>query len=194
MKLLLCTDMHGNMLYLDKLKQLAKQVDVVICAGDFTQFEHNIDVILKHMNGWGKQVLLIHGNHEDNDSVRKLIMKMPFLFLIHDQPFQKRDVTFYGWGGGGFNMSDPSFAKRAEQHFQKSSGKRVLVIHGPPYNTIMDNVHEGHVGNKSYTEIIKKYQPNLVVCGHIHETFGTQDKIGKSIIINPGPKGKIIEL
>ena len=34
----------------------------------------------------------------------------------------------------------------------------------------------------------------LVICGHIEENFGQIDNIGKTIIINPGDKGQILEV
>ena len=73
--------------------------------------------------------------------------------------------------------------------------KNVLVFHQPPFGTKLDKISEvGHVGNKSMTKIIKSIKPILSVSGHIHETFNITDKIGKTILINPGPEGRIISI
>jgi Icc-related predicted phosphoesterase len=40
--------------------------------------------------------------------------------------------------------------------------------------------------------MIEKLRPNKCICGHIHETFGLEDKLGNTDIVNAGPKGKII--
>ena len=58
----------------------------------------------------------------------------------------------------------------------------------------MDKLNGSFVGNKSYTSFIKKHQPDVVLCGHIHENAGKEDKIGKSRILNPGPTGMLINL
>jgi Icc-related predicted phosphoesterase len=54
-----------------------------------------------------------------------------------------------------------------------------------------------HVGDEYFTEYIKKYQPQLFLCGHMHEYQGLK-KLGKTSIINVGDgaegKGTIIEL
>jgi hypothetical protein len=36
---------------------------------------------------------------------------------------------------------------------------------------------------------IEERQPDVVVCGHIHEARG-MDRLGKSVLVNCGPAGK----
>jgi Icc-related predicted phosphoesterase len=43
-----------------------------------------------------------------------------------------------------------------------------------------------HAGSKLIREFIEMYQPDLCLCGHIHEARNS-DHIGKTIIVNPGP-------
>ncbi len=67
----------------------------------------------------------------------------------------------------------------------------ILITHSPPYG-ILDNVKSvGHVGSKKILKFIKKYQPKIVFCGHIHEGRGKK-KIGKSLVINCGSRGDYI--
>jgi Icc-related predicted phosphoesterase len=42
--------------------------------------------------------------------------------------------------------------------------------------------------------VIEETNPDLCICGHIHETFGKHDQIGNTKIINVGPKGVIINI
>jgi Icc-related predicted phosphoesterase len=46
-----------------------------------------------------------------------------------------------------------------------------------------------HVGSKSVRDFIEREQPDVVICGHIHEARG-QDAIGRSKIVNCGPASK----
>lgn len=42
-----------------------------------------------------------------------------------------------------------------------------------------------HVGSKSVKRFLKEYQPLLGLHGHIHESYAS-DKIGKTLLVNPG--------
>ena len=76
-------------------------------------------------------------------------------------------------------------------------GRKIFVLHYPPkgvFDIIKDksNPHNGKSsGIEFFTEAIKKYKPELVLCGHMHEYQGAK-KLGKSLVVNPGDaeKGK----
>ena len=79
--------------------------------------------------------------------------------------------------------------------FNWRKGKKVILItHGPPHGTKLDFLSMGHVGSKSYRNWIKKEQPILALSGHLHETFGKKDKIGKTLVINVGPEGMVFKV
>jgi len=160
----------------------------------------------------GKKVLLIPGNHESEKEVRKAISELKNISYI-DESYEKVDnVLVFGYGGGGFSLVDPEFEKLAKkfqkiilprkirwkfwekEKEQKKKEKVILMTHAPPYDTKVDLILEDHCGTKSITDFIKKVKPDLVVCGHLHETAGVQDKIGTTKIINPGPYGKVLKI
>jgi hypothetical protein len=45
-----------------------------------------------------------------------------------------------------------------------------------------------------YRKFVERMKPKLMICGHLHENVGMQDKIGKTIVIHPGWEGMVIEL
>lgn len=62
----------------------------------------------------------------------------------------------------------------------------ILVSHTPPFGTTVDRLRSGtHVGSSAIRAFIEERQPDLCICGHIHEAAGT-DRIGKTPIYNPG--------
>lgn len=199
MRVLAFADVHGSMATLKVLKKKAKNVDLILCLGDFTVFEMDMPKILKKINALGKDVLLIHGNHEYPDEVARLCKKHKRITFLYNKIKIVGNCLFMGYGGGGFALKDKTFdklgkkwAKEMKKHKDKKS---VLMLHGPPYGTKLDELYAGvHCGNKSYTRFIKKYKPHFVFAGHIHECFGNVEKLNGSILRNPAPDGRIIRM
>ena len=48
--------------------------------------------------------------------------------------------------------------------------------------------------SKSIRKAVEKFKPNLLLCGHIHEAEGIEDRIGNTKVINVGKEGKIINI
>lgn len=195
MRILVFTDHHGSPEDLRKIAEKAKDVDYIICPGDFTIFENEIEYIMEQMNKLPKKVFLLHGNHEEKETVEFLSKHFKNLEFIHKKVVKIKDVAIIGYGGGGFTIHDPEFEHWIKSTKEHTKGKKVILItHGPPYGTKLDFLSMGYVGNKSYRKYIKKEQPLYALSGHLHETFGKKDRIGKTIVINVGPEGMVIEV
>ena len=193
MKLLAFVDLHGSKKALRRIESKAKKADVVVCAGDLTVFENGIEEILKRLDKIGKPVLIIHGNHETTD-IGKRCRRYKNIHYIHKRIVMLNGFQFIGYGGGGFSQRERQFERFIEKNKGRITGKTVLVTHAPPYNTKLDRIMRQHCGNKSYRKFIAKFKPLLHICGHLHETHGKTDKIGKTHIMNPGAEGKTIEI
>ncbi|MBO4300072.1 MAG: metallophosphoesterase family protein [Desulfovibrio sp.] len=63
---------------------------------------------------------------------------------------------------------------------------QVLVSHNPPKDTACDVIPGNvHVGSTAVREFLEKAQPEICVCGHIHEARAI-DRVGRTLVINPG--------
>jgi uncharacterized protein len=193
MRILAFTDVHANNEVLAVLTQRAQQADIILCAGDMSVFGMELIDVMEKINSWNKPVYFIHGNHEDEDIFSDMAEQFPNLHFIHAKEVEHAGISILGWGGGGFAKQDPALDAFAKQFTPKAN--RVIIFHGPPHGTTTDYL-DGYeyVGCKTRRKVVERLQPFLVLCGHIHENFGKQDKIGKSIVLNPGPVGKFIEL
>lgn len=69
--------------------------------------------------------------------------------------------------------------------FLKKNRDAIVISHAPPFK-ILDKTYNGlNRGSKILRDAIEKYQPPLVLCGHIHEAKGRK-KLGKTRVINLG--------
>jgi Icc-related predicted phosphoesterase len=197
MKLLSFVDLHGDNKLLKKLVARAKKedIDFVVAAGDLTQFETNLDYILNKLDSIEKPGLIIHGNHEEEDSIQKAVKKTKHCKEFHEKEVKIKDFIFLGYGGGGFSLEDPEFRKIARKWYgNHQRDKVILVTHAPPFGTSLDKLDKRHVGNKDIRSFIERIKPKLVICGHIHETAGKKDKLGETPVIHPGWEGMVVEL
>ncbi len=198
MKLLAFTDTHNNPTAYKKIKEQIKKhkPDLLVCCGDISIFEHSIEKAMRQLASLNLPMLIIHGNHESEQRLKKLCAFYPNITFLHEKTKEFGDITFVGYGGGGFARTEEEF-ERFAQKIQKNirSNAVVLLTHGPPHKTKLDHIYGDYVGCKSYTNFIKKNKNIiLAISGHIHDTAGKCDKIGKTLLINPGPYGRVIEI
>ena len=197
MKFLAFLDLHEDKKALKQLLECSArpEVEFIICAGDLTQFSRNIRFILWKFNELGKKIYLIPGNHESDKVFSEVLPDYPNFMNINNKAVEVDGYVLLGYGGGGFSSEDSDFRKIAREWYGKYKDKKtILVIHGPPFGTKTDLIENQYVGNKDYRAFIERIKPKLVICGHIHETAGMIDKIGETMVINPGWEGMFIEL
>jgi len=205
MKILAFTDFHGDEKIISKiLKKIKKEdPDILVCPGDFTVFGKNLNSIMSKFLV-GKPFVFIPGNHEDGEKSVYLFAKKPGALLVHQTGIVVRGILFVGSGGGIYGRNEPTLdiSKRLLsqkiKNFKKndSKGKVVFITHRPAHGTNCDFIPEirENVGAINIRKFIEKNPIDLHICGHIHECFNTQDKIGKTVTINPGPEGTVINI
>lgn len=191
-------DFYHSMQYIKKLEEKAKKhkPDVIVCAGDISLFENHIEELMKRISRIGKKILIIPGNHETGLLIKKICSFYDNMHDINKKIQQVDDYAFIGFTGEGFLRRDKELENFIKKIQPKIKGKKIiLVTHAPPYETKLDRIGRQHCGNKTVSNFIKANK-NIVleICGHIHENAGKEDKLNKAILINPGPKGKIIEI
>jgi Icc-related predicted phosphoesterase len=194
MKIAAITDIHARTGYpRDVIEQLQK-ADILLIAGDITNFgdREEAERIISELEVLNHKQLAIHGNCDRAGVVDVLRSRK---MNLHATTRLVGNVMFFGIGGCNKTpFHTPTEYSEEEIHdtlnrFKKIPGasRYVLVSHAPPHNTKLDKVFLGlHVGSKIIRNFIVDFQPDIVICGHIHESKGT-DHLGKTLIINPGP-------
>jgi hypothetical protein len=69
-----------------------------------------------------------------------------------------------------------------------------MVTHGHPSGTMMEKFSSFVKGSSGVKKAIDTFHPNILICSHVHEAQGIEEKIGNTKVMNVGKKGKIIEL
>ena len=76
----------------------------------------------------------------------------------------------------------------------KDFKKKIMVTHAHPVGSTMEKFSDFVPGSTSVREAIDKFKPDFLLCSHVHEAEGIEEKIGKTRVINVGKSGKIIEI
>lgn len=67
-----------------------------------------------------------------------------------------------------------------------ADGRVLAVIHNPPRDTPLDRLPGGlNVGSPAVRAFLEREQPDVCVCGHIHEAVGAT-WLGRCHVLNPG--------
>lgn len=88
-----------------------------------------------------------------------------------------------------YEIDEGEIARRIEAAYADVGDCQTLIFcpHAPPHATGCDRLASGeHVGSTAVRAFVERAQPDLVLCGHIHESRGS-DTIGRTRIVNPGP-------
>ncbi len=190
MRILAVADIHGSQYRLNLiLKNIDRySPDLIVICGDITQFGPG-ELAKTLLDQIPIETLTVTGNI-DSDDVKKGIDDSKAI-NIEMKKIIKKGIPFVGLSG----------TKTDEFKFLEDKkmvgNKTVIVSHVPPYG-LQDKIFIGlHGGSKELREIIDKYHPRLVLCGHIHEDPGYTENNG-SIIVNcsMGKRGEgaIIEI
>jgi Icc-related predicted phosphoesterase len=197
MKLLVFGDNHGDTHSFLHALEKAKDADVIVQLGDFTFFGQDIQALLALIATFPKQVILMHGNHEQEAIVRQLAQQHKNIRYSHKEIISVGEYDIITYGGGGFSIIDEEFEAFAE-HIKKNirnPNKTILILHAPPHDTALDNPFGNyHSGTVSFRKFIEEVQPLVVFAGHIHEGEGAFDYIEETLLHNPGPLGALINI
>jgi len=196
MKILAFTDIHASFRAFESIEKLVKQEDpdLLIDCGDISIFENELEYLVSRIAELGKKCLIIHGNHEGARRFAEACKPYKNIIFMHNNVHRINNYVFFGWGGGGFSLKDKVFEDAAKKAIEgiKKDDKIILFTHAAPYGTKVDYLFGEHAGNKSIRKFIERCKPIAALCGHLHENNGKSDKIGNTIVINPGPMGTVI--
>ena len=199
MKILALSDVHSDRDFMQKMaeKGAKEKVDLVILAGDIFTLDTWTEGLIQPFKDKGLEVAVIPGNHEGMAEINFIVEKYGATNL-HGYSLIKGDVGIFGCGYADIShhrLSDEQFFDTLKQAHDSLKGvkKKIMVTHVQPSDSIL-GLNMPNWGSKGVRKAIEEFQPEVHICGHIHETHGIEDVIGKTRSINVGKTGKIVEV
>jgi len=199
-KILASGDIHGDISLARNLADKAEKenVDLVVLCGDLTYAEQSTKGIIGPFKEKDKQVVLIPGNHETIATADYLAQKYDAVNL-HGYSMKIGNVGLFGAGGaniGLFQLDEDEFYKLLKKGHEKIKDlkTKIMVTHVHPADSKMEKFTQFFPGSTGIKKAIEAFKPNILLCSHVHEAEGIEEKIGSTKVINVGKKGKIIDI
>ena len=195
MRIAYVVDVHDRFAAVGQALDETGPVDVLVVGGDLTTFgtPEDADRALELWRPLAPVLLAVAGNCDSPAIDERLVAAGVSL--------DGRGVVIDGVGLAGVSAApyspldtphevpDDELGRRGAEALAELDGCRVRIFcpHAPPHGTACDRLRSGeHVGSPSLRALVEREQPDVVLCGHIHESRAV-DELGGTRIVNPGP-------
>jgi Icc-related predicted phosphoesterase len=198
LRLLAFSDLHRDLGRARLLVERSPDADVVVAAGDFASVHRGLDETIAELAQIETPTVLVPGNNETEDALRKACAGWDSAIVLHGEATEVGGVPFFGLGAGvPITPWDWSFDLSEEDAGAKLSDcpeRAVLVAHSPPMGHCDRSSAGEHLGSHAILAAIEAKHPSLALCGHIHESWGTETQVNGTRVMNLGPSGVEIEI
>jgi Icc-related predicted phosphoesterase len=196
MKLLIFSDIHGDLRALEKL--MAQEADYYFAAGDMVTWARGFDAAGEVLGRRAGKVYVLPGNHESHAQTVDMCRR----YGLED--FHGKTLEIGGFHVAGLGYSNPTPFHTPGEYSEKELAQRlepfaalsplILICHAPPWDTPLDRVRLGlHAGSRAVAEFLAKTPPRWFFCGHIHEAEGVETQIGPTRARNVGKRGYLLD-
>jgi uncharacterized protein len=195
MRVLITSDLHGSADALKRFMPMAKEADLLLFAGDLTDFGGATEAraLVGLFAGERSRLVAVPGNC-DKRGARDLLCAEG---LSADGLAIERGGTLVIGSGGAlrwtgmtpYERGDPDLAlslyKALEVCASAPDAPLIVLTHQPPKDSGADVRKGASVGSEALSEALDRIRPLLWVCGHIHESPGALF-VGGTLVVNPG--------
>ena len=200
LRILAAGDIHGDTSLAERLAEKAEKekCDLVILCGDLTMMERSTDNIIGPFKKRNEKVLILPGNHE-TVATADFLAELYGVKNIHGYSVKYGDVGIFGCGGaniGMFRLEEDEIYGLLKKGFDKIKylKKKIMATHVHPSESKIEKFTDFFPGSPGVKKAIDAFKPDILLCSHVHEAEGIEEKIGNTKVINVGKKGKIIEI
>jgi len=193
MKLLAFSDVHCDMGAVESLVERSREADAVAAVGDFARVHEGLEETIRGLSSIDVPALVVPGNNETDEALRAACEAWESAIVLHGESVEVDGVVFFGIGAGipttpwdwSFDLTD----READKLLEGMPEGAVLLSHSPPKG----HVDQGY-GSEAVLDAVQEKKARAVLCGHIHEEWGQESRIGDAVVRNLGPDGFLVEL
>jgi uncharacterized protein len=199
LRILAASDLHGDSKLVKRLAERAEKekVDLVVLCGDLTGWVETKNLI-RPFKDKNKRVLILPGNW-DSFATADFLASFYGVKNIHGYSAIYENVGFFGAGGaenapGPGRITEKEMMRSLEKAHSNLKGieRKIMVTHMHPAKS--QSEFSGIPGSDAVLKAIKKFKPDLLIHGHIHEAGGSDEFIYDTRVINVGREGAIIDI
>ena len=190
MRILAFSDLHHARARAEALVAASAEADLVIGAGDFCNHRQGLAEAMNLLGGIAAPMVVVPGNAESAAELRDAAHQGTR--VLHGEGMEFEGLRIFGLGYGvpetpfGDWSCDLGEAQ-AEALLAPCEAADILVLHSPPRG-VADLTSGGQsVGSTAIRAAIERVQPQLALCGHIHDSWGVAGLIGATKVVNLGP-------
>ena len=192
-KLLAFSDVHRDLDAARSLVERSAEADAVLAAGDFASVHEGLEEMIAALAPIERPTLLVPGNNETEEALRAACEGWDAATVLHGEAAEVDGVAFFGLGAGvpvtPWDWSFDLDESEAEAKLAGCPDGAVLVLHSPPQGHVDDGM-----GSEAILRAIEARRPPLAVCGHIHQCWGQEARVGPTRVANLGPQGTFFEV
>jgi hypothetical protein len=198
LRILGLADLHDRIDMLDRVRGI--DADLIVFCGDLhnAASKNAARPAALALAGLGPPVLIVPGNMDHRDVVPDL-WEETGLRMMHRSSFWLNDIGILGMGGmvarESHRMGDPARYYHNDIEVYETLAAayqniidariKIIIVHQPPHG-VQDTLYNGESsGSVSLRRFVEEYQPDLLLCGHIHEARGV-GFIGTTRVVNVG--------
>jgi Icc-related predicted phosphoesterase len=197
-RILAFSDLHTDLGQARRLAERSAEADVVLGVGDFASVHSGLAETIDALRAIEAPAVLVPGNNETEEALREACADWEQAVVLHGEGAEIEGIPFFGLGAGipvtpwewSFDLTEEAAAELLEACPEGC----VLAVHSPPRGHVDVSGTGRHLGSEAVLRAIERRRPRLALCGHIHESWGRQSRIGPTPVINLGPEGTVLEV
>lgn len=196
-RVLAFSDLHHSRAKAEAIVAASAEADLVIGAGDFCNHRTELAGAMGLLSGLGAPMVAVPGNAESAEELREAAHAGTT--VLHGEGADVVGLRVFGlgyavpvtpFGSWSCDLEEPE----AEALLAGCEAADILVCHSPPKGIADRTGGDDSVGSTAVREAAERIGPRLLLCGHVHDSWGVSGRIGPTAVHNLGPRPNWFEV